>query len=591
MKIVSIIEQGVRRACTELFKVEPTDVQIQLTTKDFEGQWTVVVFPLLRISKLSPEKTGEAIGAFLVNKYKEVTYYNVVKGFLNLSIADDYWLDVLNSAYSDAHYGNGPSNSKPLVLVEFSSPNTNKPLHLGHLRNNFLGNSVAEMLKASGHKVKKVQVINDRGIHICKSMVAWQLFGNGETPESSGIKGDKLVGKYYVAFDKQHKLEMSALIEDGYSPEEAAKETPILKKAQEMLLLWEKNDNEVRSLWNTMNGWVYTGFNATYAEMGVDFDQLYYESETFQYGKQEVFRGLKEGVFYQKEDGSIWVDLTQEGLDHKVLLRSDGTAVYMTQDIGTAIQRANDYPEMSQMVYTVGNEQEYHFKVLFIILQKLGYSWAINCHHLSYGMVELPEGKMKSREGTVVDADDLMFEMTNTARMISEELGKLDQLSPEEQKVLHKTIGMAALKFFLLKVDPRKNMLFDPNESIDFNGHTGPFIQYAHARICSLLRKAEGIDNVELSVAVINPLEKNILLKIDQYPKLIEDAAKHLNPSDLAMYIYELVKDFNAFYQSVPILKEENNDLLRFRLILSETTARIIKSGMKLLGIEVPERM
>jgi arginyl-tRNA synthetase len=591
MKIISVLEQGVINACQNLYGAAPDKVQIQLTTKDFEGQWTVVVFPLLRLSKLSPEKTGEVIGDFLTKNIDEVSSFNVVKGFLNLSITDSYWVEMLNQAHQTATYGFAKPYSQPLVLVEYSSPNTNKPLHLGHLRNNFLGYSVAEILKAAGHSVQKVQVINDRGIHICKSMVAWQKFGNGETPKSSGMKGDKLVGKYYVAFDKQHKLEINELVNSGISEEEAAKKTPILMEAQEMLRAWEQGDEKVYSLWQTMNGWVYEGFDATYAAMGVNFDKLYYESETFRFGKDEVHRGLEEGVFYQKEDGSIWVDLTGDGLDHKVLLRSDGTAVYMTQDIGTAIQRNMDYPNISQMVYTVGNEQEYHFKVLFLILQKLGYVWAKNCHHLSYGMVELPEGKMKSREGTVVDADDLMLEMTNTARVISEELGKLDELPEQEQQRLHQTIGLAALKYYLLKVDPRKNMLLDPRESIDFNGHTGPFIQYTHARICSLLRKSgEGVKLSTLNIE-LSENERNVLLKIDQYPMVIQEAAAQYNPAELSSYIYELVKDFNAFYQSVPVMKEENIELRQFRLLLSQVTARIINSGMLLLGIEVPERM
>jgi arginyl-tRNA synthetase len=591
MKIISVLEQGVINACQNLFGAAPDKVQIQLTTKDFEGQWTVVVFPLLRLSKLSPEKTGEVIGDYLTQNTNEVSSFNVVKGFLNLSIADGYWVEMLNEAHQTATYGFAKPDSQPLVLVEYSSPNTNKPLHLGHLRNNFLGYSVSEILKAAGHSVQKVQVINDRGIHICKSMVAWQKFGNGETPHSTGLKGDKLVGKYYVAFDKQHKLEIAELVNAGMSEEEAAKKTPIIQEAQEMLRAWEQGDEHVYSLWQTMNGWVYEGFNATYAAMGVNFDKLYYESETFRFGKDEVLRGLKEGVFYQKEDGSIWVDLTGDGLDQKVLLRSDGTAVYMTQDIGTAIQRNMDYPDISQMVYTVGNEQEYHFKVLFLILQKLGYAWAKNCHHLSYGMVELPEGKMKSREGTVVDADDLMLEMTNTARVISEELGKLDELPEHEQQRLHQTIGLAALKYYLLKVDPRKNMLFDPRESIDFNGHTGPFIQYTHARICSLLRKSEEEVKQSTSNIELSDVERNVLLKIDQYPMVIQEAAAQYNPAELSSYIYELVKDFNAFYQSVPVMKEENLELRQFRLLLSQVTARIIKSGMLLLGIEVPERM
>lgn len=590
MKIVSLIEQAAQTACEALFGSRPDSIQVQLTSKDFEGQWTVVVFPLLRLSKKSPEQTGEAIGEYLVEHCEEVSGYNVVKGFLNLVVSDSYWQQVVNEARSNARFGFGEPKSKPLVLVEFASPNTNKPLHLGHLRNIFLGDALSSILEAVGHDVKRVQIINDRGIHICKSMVAWLKFGEGETPESAGIKGDKLVGKYYVIFDQQHKAQIQELINQGTDPETAAKETPILREAQEMLLKWEKDDPEVRDLWNKMNGWVYDGFDVTYRSMGVEFDHLYYESETYHFGKEEVQRGLKEGVFYQKEDGSIWVDLSNDGLDHKLLLRADGTAVYMTQDIGTAILRNRDYPEMSQMVYTVGNEQEYHFKVLFQILQKLGYAWAAHCHHLSYGMVELPEGKMKSREGTVVDADDLMHEMYLNARSIAEELGKLDDLSDAEQEQLYHEIGLAALKYFLLKVDARKNMLFDPKESIDFNGHTGPFIQYTHARIRSLLRKAGDYPSISQTVD-LNESERSIALRIDRYRSVLVESAEKHSPAELAAYLYDLAKEFNTFYQSVMVLKEPNESMRNFRLILVETTGNVIRSGMKLLGIKVPEQM
>lgn len=592
MKITATLEAAVKKACDHLYGSQPDTVQVQLTSKDFDGQWTVVVFPLLRMSKTSPEKTGEAIGNYLLEECAEVSGFNVVKGFLNLVIADNYWVEVVNEALKHDNYGAAAPDSKPLVLVEFSSPNTNKPLHLGHLRNIFLGFSLSEIMEAAGHATKKVQIINDRGIHICKSMVAWEKFGKGETPDSSGMKGDKLVGKYYVIFDQQHKAQIAELVSEGMDAEEAAKQTPILKEAQEMLLKWEQEDPEVRELWNTMNNWVYAGFDATYREMGVDFDQLYYESETFSFGREEVMRGLKEGVFFKKDDGSIWVDLTEDGMDQKLLLRADGTAVYITQDIGTAILRYRDYPEMSKMVYTVGNEQEYHFKVLFLVLQKLGYEWASNCHHLSYGMVELPEGKMKSREGTVIDADDLMAEMKETARDKAEELGKLEDLSNEEAEDLFRKIGQAALKFYLLKVDARKNMLFDPKESIDFNGHTGPFIQYTHARIQSLLRKAGEDNTSDTNIGIaLNDTERQLALKVDRYPEVICEAAEKYSPAELANFLYELVKDYNSFYQVTPVLKEEDAALRSFRLELTRSVGRVVASGLALLGISAPDRM
>lgn len=594
MKIKAIIEKAAQSACEALFSFSPSErqIQVQLTKKEFEGQITLVVFPLVKQAKLSPEACGEKLGNYFKQHLAEVVGFNTVKGFLNLEIDASYWIQSVLQANENPQYGFAAPDSKPLVLVEYSSPNTNKPLHLGHLRNNFLGYSVAEILKAAGHQVKKVQIINDRGIHICKSMVAWQKFGNGETPESSGLKGDKLVGKYYVLFDQQYKAEINQLIGEGVDKEEAAKRAPILKEAQEMLKRWEQKDAEVVALWEKMNGWVYKGFDETYHRMGVDFDKLYYESQTYLKGKEEVERGVSESIFDRREDGSVWVDLTGEGLDQKLLLRSDGTAVYMTQDIGTAIQRNDDFPEMSQTVYTVGNEQEYHFKVLFTVLRKLGYAWAENCYHLSYGMVELPEGKMKSREGTVVDADDLMDEMTASARSIAEELGKLEELSAEEKEKLYHQIGMAALKYFLLKVDARKNMLFDPVESIDFNGNTGPFIQYAHARISSLLRKAgEAANEITDGKVELTDPERQLALKIDRFPEVVTEAAANHSPAEIANFLYDLVKDYNHFYQTVPVLKEENQDKLLFRLQLSKATALVIRKGLSLLGIESPERM
>lgn len=593
MKITSIIEEALPSACVELFGFTPNSgqVQVQLTKKEFEGQVTVVVFPIVKQAKMSPEALGNKLGEYFVDHVKEVKAFNTVKGFLNLSIGDEYWVSAVENANNSIKFGLQKADSRPLVLVEFASPNTNKPLHLGHLRNIFLGYSVAELLKAIGHRVQKVQIINDRGIHICKSMVAWQRFGNGETPESSGLKGDKLVGKYYVEFDRRYKAEIKQAVEKGQPQEEAEKSAPILLEAQSMLQKWEQGDSEVVALWKKMNGWVYEGFDVTYRNMSVDFDQLYYESETYLTGKKEIERGVEEGLFERREDGSVWVDLTDEKLDPKLLLRSDGTAVYMTQDIGTAIQRNRDYPDMRYMVYTVGNEQEHHFKVLFAILRKLGYEWADNCFHLSYGMVELPEGKMKSREGTVVDADDMMAEMTDSARAIAEELGKLEELSAEEKDILYRQIGLSALKYFLLKVDAKKNMLFDPVESIDFNGNTGPFIQYAHARIQSLLRKAGEQTETDYDTVLLTESERNLAIKIDRFPDVLYEAAENHSPAELANFLYDLVKDYNHFYQTVPVLKEEDEALRNFRLELSEGTATVIASGLKLLGIEAPEQM
>jgi len=587
-----IIQDAVQKALKELFNHEAADSQIQIqpTRKEFEGEFTLVVFPLLKISKNSPEKTGELIGDKLMGKLPIETY-SVVKGFLNLKMKTDFWIHHLTHAHSEENYGFKPAGSKPLVMVEYSSPNTNKPLHLGHLRNIFLGYSVSEILKAYGHEVKKVQIINDRGIHICKSMVAWQKFGNGETPESSGLKGDHLVGKYYVRFNEELKKEISRLVEQGLSEDEAEVKAPLMQEARETLKKWESRDPEVYALWEKLNGWVYEGFDQTYKTMGVDFDKLYYESDTWSIGKEKALKALDDGVFLKKEDGSVWVDLSEDGLDEKLILRKDGTAVYMTQDIGTAIIRYEEFPGLSKMVYTVGNEQEYHFKVLFLILEKLGYEWAKDCHHLSYGMVELPEGKMKSREGTVVDADDLMNEMVSTAESITTELGKLEGLEASEKEELYSEIGLGALKYFLLRVDPRKNMLFDPKESIDFNGHTGPFIQYAHARIQSLLRNAGEIaPEVDLKDE-LSAFERNLHMRILDFPDVIRNAAQEYNPALLANYLYETAKEFGSFYQNVPILKADTKDQKNYRILLSATVGRILKSGMALLGIRVPDRM
>lgn len=684
----------IKTAIQNNFNFEASDSQLQFqeTRKEFTGDITLVVFPLTKPAGKSPEQIGEAIGAYLLEHSPLVKSYNQVKGFLNIELHEGFYLNQFNTQLADKNFGKASTPTGRTVMVEYSSPNTNKPLHLGHLRNIFLGYSVAEILKAAGNNVKKVQIINDRGIHICKSMLAWKLFGNGETPASSGMKGDKLVGKYYVEFDKELKkqykpieeaikagdhslltekqstdvknhlakiseltailekedsslkstnsdLYQQLLVEDDkgtwkskikfvnskYESEDkklkefqkllrplvtleekideqkelikdiAQSKTEIMQGAKAMLQAWETEhllgNGETLDLWNTMNGWVYEGFNKTYTTMKVDFDKLYYESNTYLLGKEEVMKGLEKGIFFQKPDGSVWVDLTADGLDEKLLLRGDGTAVYMTQDIGTAILRYKDQPDLSQLIYTVGNEQDYHFKVLFLILQKLGFSWAKECYHLSYGMVDLPTGKMKSREGTVVDADDLMQEMVDSAREISEELGKLDDATEAEKNKLYSELGLGALKYFLLKVEPKKRMLFNPAESIDFAGHTGPFIQYTHARICSVLRKAGSVPAGIASGLSVNPSEKELMKRLAQYPAVIQDAAHSYSPALIANYVYELTKEFNHFYQTVPILKEENKDLMDFRVALSALTARVIASGMQLLGIEVPERM
>lgn len=576
-------------------QIEPSLVQLQNTRKEFEGDITLVVFPFVRMSKKSPEQTAAEIGDYLQQNVPEVDKYNVVKGFLNLAISSEYWISVLNSASSASNFGiTEPDDSSKLVMVEYSSPNTNKPLHLGHIRNNLLGFSLCEILKANGNKVVKTNIVNDRGIHICKSMYAWKMWGNGETPETSGIKGDHLVGNYYVKFDQEYKKEIAVLIENGESKETAEQNAPSMQGARELLLKWEAKDPETIALWEMMNQWVYAGFDVTYKELGVDFDKIYYESETYLYGKGEVLRGLEEGVFYQKEDSSVWADLTEEGLDHKILLRSDGTSVYMTQDIGTAKERFQDY-SIDKMVYVVGNEQNYHFQVLSILLDKLGFEFGKGLHHFSYGMVELPQGKMKSREGTVVDADDLMAEMIEVSRKTSEELGKLDGYTPEQAAETYKMIALGALKYFMLKVDPKKNMLFNPEESIDFNGNTGPFIQYTYARIRSVLRKAAD-RGIEINPVIAPELqlgakELQIIKLVSQFPVAIKEAGDNFSPALVANYIYELVKEFNQFYHEFPIIIEENAEIRNLRLVIAETVGKTIKTGMKLLGIDVPERM
>ena len=588
-KIISTVIEAVNQLYSK--DVEENKIQLQKTRKEFDGDITLVVFPLAGIIRKSPEIGANEIGEYLLQYVEEITGFNVVKGFLNLVISDLYWLTKFNPVLKEQHFGFSKPDSKHEIMVEYSSPNTNKPLHLGHLRNNFLGYAVAEILKADGHIVDKAQIINDRGIHICKSMLAWQKFGNGETPESIGVKGDKLVGKYYVEFDKVYKQQIEMLVKQGMDKEVASKAAPIIVEAQQMLIKWEQKDPEVYALWEKMNGWVYSGFDKTYKTMGVNFDKLYYESETYLIGKKEVLKGLERGIFYQKEDRSVWVDLTDHGLDHKLLLRADGTSVYMTQDIGTAILRFNDFPKLSAIVYTVGNEQEYHFKVLFVILEKLGFEWAKDCKHLAYGMVDLPSGKMKSREGTVVDADELMDEMESIAAEITSELGKLEGMPEEEQKHLFHIIGQASLKYYLLKVDPLKRMMFNPEESIDFNGNTGPFIQYTHARIQSVLRKY-GKEVPEIKVDLeLSKIEKEIVQAILTFPAIISEAAKNLSPALIANYVYDLVKAFNNFYQTTPILKVDDQEVLEFRIALSAKVAVIVKSGMALLGIEVPDKM
>ena len=594
MNLQETLSIQVKNAVKTIFNANLETVEFQATRKDFAGDLTVVVFPMLRVVKGNPQAIGEQIGTYLVDNVEEVKAFNVIKGFLNIEISDNHYIQFFNSIRANENFGfTSPKSEDEAIMVEYSSPNTNKPLHLGHIRNNLLGYSVAEILKASGKKVYKTQIINDRGIHICKSMLAWKRFGNGETPESTGLKGDKLVGNYYVKFDQEYKKEISNLIAQGKTEEEAKKQAPILLEAQNMLLKWEAGDEETVALWKMMNNWVYEGFNETYKNLGVDFDQLYYESQTYLLGKEFVAEGLKSGVFFKKEDGSVWCDLTADGLDEKIVLRSDGTAVYMTQDIGTAIQRVKDYPDVGGMVYTVGNEQDYHFKVLFLILKKLGFEWAKDLYHLSYGMVDLPSGKMKSREGTVVDADDLLVDMTNTAQEISEELGKLEGYSDEEKQELYKTIGLGALKYYILKVDPRKRILFDPKESIDFQGNTGPFIQYTYARIQSILRKADLDLNIAFneSEMLLHEKEKELLKQIEQFPQIVQEAADNHSPALIANYTYDLVKEFNSFYQNISILGADTETEKNFRVQLSNTVGTVIKNAFSLLGIQVPERM
>jgi arginyl-tRNA synthetase len=592
MTIEHSITEHIQRAVSELYQTEIgiDSIVIQETRKEFEGQVTVVTFPFTRISKKTPEQTGIELGEYLREHITEVTEFNVIKGFLNLSIADSYWIDQLLNNVLNQGFGQFPSNGKR-VMVEYSSPNTNKPLHLGHVRNNLLGYSVAAILSANGYQVIKVNLVNDRGIHICKSMLAWQLFGNGETPESSGLKGDHLVGKYYVIFDQEYKRQIAELVQGGETEENAKKNAPVIKQAQEMLLKWEAADPNVKALWSMMNSWVYAGFEQTYTMLGVDFAKYYYESDTYLLGKDIIDEGLEGGVFFKKEDGSVWIDLTADGLDQKLVLRADGTSVYITQDLGTAQLKYDDF-KVDKSIYVVGNEQDYHFKVLFLILQKLGKSWAEGLYHLSYGMVDLPSGKMKSREGTVVDADELMDDMIRTAQERTEELGKVDGFSADEKADLYHMIGLGALKFFLLKVEPKKRLLFDPNESIDFQGHTGPFIQYTHARICSVLAKADYKSKLTLSHSPdLTILEKELIVNLSKYPGFIAAAAKEYSPAHIANYIFELAKLFNKFYHEESILKAEDLSVKNFRLDLASATASVLKKGMALLGIRVPERM
>ncbi len=568
--------------------IAPADISLQETRKEFEGQVTIVTFSFTKFSKKSPEQTGKEIGEYMKNELKEVSAFNVIKGFLNISLSSTYWINQLYTAVLPDTFATFKPNGKK-VMVEYSSPNTNKPLHLGHVRNNLLGYSVAQILDAAGYEVIKTNLVNDRGIHICKSMLAWQLYGNGETPESTGEKGDHLVGKYYVIFDQEYKKEIEFLKTQGQTEEEAKKNAPLIKSAQEMLLKWEAGDEEVINLWKTMNTWVYDGFGKTYKALGVEFDKFYYESNTYLLGKDIVEEGLQSGVFIKKEDGSVWIDLTADGLDEKLVLRADGTSVYMTQDMGTAQLKYNDY-HMDESIYVVGNEQDYHFKVLFLILQKLGKTWAKGLYHLSYGMVDLPSGKMKSREGTVVDADELITEMESTARKVTEELGKINDFSEAERLQLYHTIGMGALKYFLLKVDPKKRLLFDPNESVDFQGHTGPFIQYTHARIKSVLSRAT-LTGVEAEPIELNPEERDLIVTLTQFPETITVAASGYNPGIVANYVYELAKVYNKFYHEHSILQAEDEQVKQFRLQLSVASAKVISKAMNLLGIAVPERM
>lgn len=575
--------------------IEQSLVQLQKTKKEFEGHITLVVFPFVKISRKSPEQTANEIGAYLKENNDEVEAFNTIKGFLNLTISSKVWIELLNDINAQEQYGIAPVTEKsPLVMIEYSSPNTNKPLHLGHVRNNLLGNALANVMAANGNKVVKTNIVNDRGIHICKSMLAWKKYGNGETPETSGKKGDHLVGDYYVAFDKHYKAELQELMNKGMSKEEAEEASTLMKEAREMLVKWEAGDEEVRNLWTMMNQWVYDGFDETYKKMGVGFDKIYYESDTYIVGRDKVLEGLNKGVFYKKDDNSVWADLTAEGLDHKLLLRTDGTSVYMTQDIGTAKLRFDDYP-INKMIYVVGNEQNYHFQVLSILLDKLGFEWGKDLVHFSYGMVELPEGKMKSREGTVVDADDLMEEMISTARETSQELGKLDGLSEAEIEDISRIVGLGALKYFILKVDARKNMTFNPKESIDFNGNTGPFIQYTYARIQSVLRRAAE-EGVQLPKALptniaLSDKEEGLIQMLAEFAEVVKQAGEDYNPSVIANYTYELVKEYNQFYHDFSILREENADVKQFRVALSANVGKIIRLAMALLGIEVPNRM
>ncbi len=596
MSIEAIIQDATVEAIKTLYgaKVNINQVQVQNTRKEFTGDVTIVVFPFLRFSKKSPELTAENLGEYLTEKIDIIESFNVIKGFLNLEVSNSYWLEVLHKSYTDSSFGTkDTSPESELVMVEYSSPNTNKPLHLGHIRNNLLGYSISEIVKANGKKVVKTNIVNDRGIHICKSMHAWKQWGNGETPESSGMKGDHLVGKYYVEFDKHYKEEIAELVEKGLSKEEAENKAPSIIAARDLLLNWEAKHPETIELWKTMNGWVYKGFDVTYKTLGVDFDKIYYESDTYLVGKDEVLRGLDEGVFYKKEDSSVWADLSSDGLDQKILLRSDGTSVYMTQDIGTAKMRFNDYP-IDKMVYVVGNEQNYHFQVLSKLLNKLGYAWGNDLYHFSYGMVELPSGKMKSREGTVVDADDLVEGMVKVARDMATELGKLDSLSDDEMESTFRMIALGALKYFILKVDPRKNMMFNPEESIDFNGNTGPFIQYTYARIKSVLRKAADKNTTiseNLKVESISEKEKELLKRISLFPAAVQEAGDNYSPAIVANYCYELVKEYNQFYHDHYILGETDENVKNFRLVLTSTVGSIIQKAMSLLGIEMPERM
>ncbi len=596
MNIELIIKEKVAGAINALYgqSIEPSQVQVQLTRSEFEGDQTVMVFPFLKISKKSPEVTGAELGEYLAANVSEVSGYNVVKGFLNLSIDNQFYIDRLNEAVREEKYGFVPETaSAELVMIEYSSPNTNKPLHLGHIRNNLLGFSLAEVMKANGYKVVKTNIVNDRGVHICKSMVAWQKFGKGETPETHGKKGDHLVGEYYVKFDQQYKSEIAELIAQGRSEEQAKEEAPSIVETREMLLKWEANDPEVRNLWKTMNGWVYKGFDETYKTLGVDFDKIYYESDTYTIGRDEVLRGVKEGIFQQESDSSVWANLEKEGLDKKILLRSDGTSVYITQDIGTAQLRYRDYP-IDHMIYVVGNEQIYHFQVLSLLLDKLGYKWGKDLYHFSYGMVELPNGRMKSREGTVVDADDLVAGMVDVARAVSMELGKLEGYSEAEKEHIYHIVALGALKYFILKVDPKKTMTFNPEESIDFNGNTGPFIQYTYARIQSILRKANdtGVEvPSQAATESLNDKERNLLKIISLFPEVVKEAGTAHSPAVVANYVYDLVKEFNSFYHDHSILNEPDSAKRDFRLVVAQTVGKVIKNGFSLLGIEVPERM